>query len=414
MTRAGLLFWKETMKVRRLLLAVAAATMLPVETFGFGLILHYQGEEGDREAYFADIRTISNRTPPNQVLGPSEILEIDTTAVYENPGKPEFVHMKLQFECPSAFSMDKARLTLVASNKKVRAGDAVRFRIGPGSYKLRRSDLQSEPIAVSDWKTASTPMLSKAGAIACNHIEVDRALHAAIQGNDFDFEGFGKQLSQLGLPADSMLIGQVLPSEFLDFAWQFLWWERYFADERPDPSGKWARRLTKAEKEAALKKLEAIRKQAQPEIDAARKNLLEGIKKSQAAMASRADAGVSADGKKRPQIEANLLTLWKGRSEGEVVATMGNPEFDQAGGSRYLRYTKWWEQPGSTAYNVYGQPISSSMGGYASCFVEFTTRQGEDGEWRVADVLVRADEEGNVGAEGGKRMCQDLAAQATR
>ncbi len=399
---------EDFMKICRSLISAIAATLLPFKAFGFGVILHYQGETGDREAYFADVRTIANRTPTDQIGGATEIREIDTTAVYENPSKPEFVHMKLQFECPAAFSMDKATLKLTESSKRIKAGDTVKFKIGPGSYKLRRADLQSEPIAVSDWKTSNAPMLSKAGAIACNSIEIDKALHAGIRGNDFDFNGFGKRISQLGLPTDMMLIGQVLPSEFLDFSWKHLWWEKYFAGERPDPSGKWSKRLSNADKEAGIKKLEALQKQTQPQVEAAKQSLMEGIKKSQADMASRANTAQRPDGKSLTPIESNLLTLWKGRPEAEVVKTMGNPDFNQAGNSRYLRYTKYWEKPGLTSYGMDGNVIASEMGGYAECFVEFATRQDSGGEWRVDDVLVRSDYEG-TGLGRTKDLCQDIA-----
>ncbi len=401
------------MKIYRLFIPLIATALLPMEALAFGVILHYQGEEGDREAYFADVRSIANRTPANQAGGATEIREIDTTSVYENPNKPEFVHMKLQFECPAAFSMDMASYKLTENKKRVKAGDTVKFRIGPGSYKLRRADLQSEPIATSNWKSSDAPMLSKAGTIACNSIEFDKALHAGIRGNDFDFDGFGKRISQLGLPADMMLIGQALPSEFLDFAWQFLWWEKYWAGERPDPSGKWNKRLSKADKEAGIKKLEALQKQAQPQVEAAKKSLMDGIQKSQVAMANRADTGRSADGRKRPKIEANLMILWKGRSESEVVKIMGNPEFNQAGDSRFLRYTDSWDKPSTTYYNMNGAPVGTDIGGYALCFVEFRTKQDENGDWRVDDVLVRADGDG-VGQFAGKSLCEDLASRAAR
>lgn len=174
--------------------------LFPQEISAFGAVLHYQGEVDDREAYFADLRVISNRTDADKLGGATEIKEIDVTAVYENPNKPEFVHMKLQFECQNAFSIDMSTHKLSENTKKIKAGDTVKFRIGPGSYKLRRSDLKSEPLNVSDWKTSNAPMLSKAGAIACNSIEFDQALHAAIKGNDFDFDGFGNRISKLGLP----------------------------------------------------------------------------------------------------------------------------------------------------------------------------------------------------------------------
>lgn len=389
--------------------------LLSTEAFGFGAVLHYQGEVDDREVYFADLRVISNRTPANQVGGPTEIKEIDVTAVYENPNKPELTHMKLQFECPTMINIDMTTKKITENKNKVKAGDSVKFRIGPASYKLRRSDLKSEPIAVSDWKNSSAPMLSKAGTIACNDVEIDHALHDAIKTKDFDFDGFGKRISKLGLPADMPIIGQVIAPEFLDFAWYQLWFDKVAAGKRPDPSGKWAKKLTKEEKEAAIKKLEDQQKamQENPEIIAAKNSLMEGIKKSKAEMSARANAATRPDGKKLTPIESNLLILWKGKPEADVVKIMGNPEFNQAGDSRFLRYTKWWEKEYVTAYGMQGQVVGSEIGGYAECFVEFKTKQDSSGEWRVEDILVRSDYE-DAGLGRQKGLCEDLASEASR
>lgn len=383
------------------------------QVYGFGAVIHYQGEADDREVYFADVRTIANKTSSDQVMGPSEVRGIDVTAVYENPNKPEFVHMKLEFECPNAFSMDLKTHKLTENPKKVKAGDTVKFRIGSGSYKLRRSDLQSEAIPVSDWKTSNAPMLSKAGTIACNHIEFDQAIHASIQEKDFDFDGFSKRISKLGLPADMMLIGQMLSPEFLDFAWEQFWHDKLVAGKRPDPSGKWGRKATESEKQAAIKSIEEKQKSFQPEIEAAKKSLMDGIKKSKADMSARANLGIRPDGKKLTPIESNLLTLWKGRPESEVVNVMGNPEFNQAGNSRFLRYTKYWEKAGFTAYNTYGVAVGGEVGGYAECFVEFKTKEDSNGEWRVEDILVRSNYE-DAGLGRTKGLCQDLASEASR
>ncbi|MDD4884411.1 hypothetical protein [Sulfuricurvum sp.] len=387
--------------------------LFPQEISAFGAVLHYQGEVDDREAYFADLRVISNRTDADKLGGATEIKEIDVTAVYENPNKPEFVHMKLQFECQNAFSIDMSTHKLSENTKKIKAGDTVKFRIGPGSYKLRRSDLKSEPLNVSDWKTSNAPMLSKAGAIACNSIEFDQALHAAIKGNDFDFDGFGNRISKLGLPSDMMLIGQTLPPDFLDFAWRQFWWEKLFAGERPDPSGKWHKKVSKAEKEAAIKQLEEMQNKIKPEVEAAKQSLMAGIKKSQTEMAALKSSGKRADGSKLTPIESNLILLWKGRPEKDIVTIMGNPAFNQAGDSRFLRYTKYWEKQGFMAYNAYGNAIGGEVGGYAECFVEFKTKQDDKGEWRVDDILVRSNYE-DAGLGRTKGLCQDLAQQASQ
>jgi len=379
----------------------------------FGVLLHYQGEPGDREAYFADVRTISNRTSAEQMKEKTEIREIVITAVYEHPSKPEFVHMKLQFACPIAFSMDMQSYKLTENPRKIKAGDTVTFKLGEGSYTLRRADLNSEPVPVSNWKTSTSSMLSKAGTIACNHIEFDQALHAAIHDTEFNMEAFYTRISKLGLSSEMPLLGQSLSTEFLDFAWSQLWHDAVTAGRRPDPSGKWAKKVTPAEKLAALKKLDETQKRMQPEIEAAKQSLSNEIQKSQAERSARATLATRPDGKKMTPIESNLLTLWRGRSETEVIQVMGNPEFNQVGESRFLRYTKYWEKSGLTAYNVRGEVIGGEVGGYAECFVEFQTRQNMQGGWSVADILVRSDYE-DAGLGRTKDLCQDLASTASR
>jgi len=384
--------------------------LLPSHLSAFGVVLQYQGEVDDREAYFADVRTIANRTPPNQIMGPTEIREIDVTAVYENPNKPEFVHMKLQFECPNSFSMNMDTHQITENKSKVKSGDSVKFRIGPGSYKLRRSDLKTEPLPVSEWKTSDAPMLFKAGTIACNDIEFDHALHDAIKGKDFDFDGFGKRISKLGLPSDLPLIGQTLAPEFLDFAWDQLWWDKVSAGKRPDPSGKWARKPTKEEKEAAIKKLQAQQDALQPQIEAAKESLLEGIKKTQSQMDADLKAAKNADkhpdGSKMNKYETQLAKVFRGQAEEKVVEYMGNPEFNQAGNTRFLRYTQTWEKQGVTVYGSQGV-IGGEVGGYAECFAEFSLQQDAHGIWRVNDILVRSDFEG-AGLGRTSLLCQDV------
>jgi hypothetical protein len=388
-----------------------AAACLPTQVLAFGLILQYQGEEGDRELYFADIRTVSSRTPADQLEKSTEIKELDVTAVYEHARKPEFAHMKLQFQCPASYTLDLNSHKLTPHDIKVRAGDSVTFRIGQGSYKLRRADLAAEPLPVSDWQESRATVLSRAGTVACNHLDVDRALHQSIKGQDFDFEGFGKQLAQLGLPSDMVLIGQTTPPEFLDFAWSQFWHDQVIAGRRPDPSGKWHRPATEADKSAAIRRLQDHQAQVQPALDAARKSLMASIQKSQAEMAARANT-TRADGKKLTPIESNLIILWRGQPEEAVVRAMGRPDFQQAADSRFLRYTKSWEKADVTLVGSRGV-VASEIGGYAACFVEFRTRQDTEGQWRVDDVLVRSTYQ-DAGLGRTRGLCEDLASEAAR
>ena len=97
-----------------------------------------------------------------------------------------------------------------------------------------------------------TRRCSKAGTIARNDIEIDQALHAAIKSDNFDFDGFGKRIAKLGLPADIAVIGETLPSEYLDFAWENLWWDKVADGKRPDPTGRVVNARVRADKRAAM------------------------------------------------------------------------------------------------------------------------------------------------------------------
>lgn len=394
---------------------VAALALLPPEVRAFSVVLQYAGAVDDRIAYFADVRVIANRTPPTEIGGATEVREIDVTAVYESADKPEFVHMKLQFQCPGAFPMDKAGARARENTPRVRAGDAVTFRIGPGSYQLRRADLKTEPVAATGWNTSAAPALSRAGAIACNHIAFDHALHAAIKaGGTFDAGEFGKRVVALGLPVDMPLIAETLPSEFLEFAWENFWWEKVLAGKRPDPSGKWATPLSEADRQAAMQKLKQKQRELEAGTASIQADLGQGIAQLQARMRADTQAagagGRGPDGRKLTPLESSLIAIWKGRPEQDIVALMGNPQFDEAGETRFLRYTRTWERDAVTAYGSQGV-VGGDAGGFAMCFVEFRTRRDAQGQWRVDDILVRSDYEG-AGLGRTRSMCEALARHA--
>ncbi len=391
-------------------LRLIAVLAFPAPAFALSLIVQYQGAVDDREVYFADVRVIANRTPPDQIGGATEIREVGVTAVYENASKPEFVHMKLQFKCPNAFSMDKATRQVSEPKDRVRVGDTVTFRIGPDSYLLRRSDLKAEPVPASDWKTSNAPMLSKAGTIACNDIEIDQALHAAIKSGGFDFDGFGKRIAKLGLPADMAIIGETLPSEYLDFAWENFWWDKVLAKKRPDPTGRWAQPLSDADRQAAIEKLKKKQQELEAGTAAIQASLLASIKKSQANttadLQATQNAGKHPDGSKMNKREKKLMAVFGGRPEQEVVAAMGNPDdFNQGAGARFLRYSAWWEQESVTVYGTQGV-IGGDAGGYAECYSEFRIRPDASGEWRVDDIVVRGDYDG-TGSREIRLVCDD-------
>jgi len=114
-------------------LTVMAA--LSTQAFAFGAVVQYEGEIDDRVVYVADLRYMLNRTPPAMVGGDLEIRELPVTAVYENAGKPEFVHMKLQFQCTVGKRPNKSDFKLAESKNLFRASNT--FRVGAGSGQER-------------------------------------------------------------------------------------------------------------------------------------------------------------------------------------------------------------------------------------------------------------------------------------
>lgn len=393
------------------LLHVASLTVmaaLSTQAFAFGAVVQYEGEIDDRVVYVADLRYMLNRTPPAMVGGDLEIRELPVTAVYENAGKPEFVHMKLQFQCAVGKRPNNSDFKLTESKNFFRASNT--FRIGAGSYQLRRADLKTEPVAESDWKAARAPMLAKAAIIACNSIEIDQALHAAIKGKTFDFEGFGKRIAAyLGLPADMPVIGASLPSEVLDFAWENLWWSKVLDGKRPDPSGKWAQPLSEADKQAALATLRKKQQDLESGTESMRASLLESLQKTGKEMKADLEAAKNADkhpdGSKMNKYEAKLAAVFRGQPEEKVIEIMGNPEFNQVAGTRFLRYTEYWERAAVTVYGAQGV-VGGDAGGFAKCFAEFRVRQDAHGQWRVDDVLVRGDYQG-AGLGKVSLLCED-------
>jgi hypothetical protein len=370
-----------------------------------GVILHVQGQKGDREAYFADFRVVFNKTPVNQMFGPIEIRELEITAVYEHLNKPEWVTMYMWFQCRPQTIIDLKKGTANENKNIDKAGDEATFRIGPGSYRVRRADLKSEPLPESDWKKSKAPMLSKAAAIACNEGNFKNIVHDLAKKMPFDHDKFGKEISaRFNLPIDMQLIGAVKSNEFLDFAWTFLWWETVMEGNRPNPSGKWTQKASEADKEAAVKKLQDEYAKAAPQLEAMKKNLQDGISKMDAEFAFRDKGAKLRQGRQPNKFEISLNSVWIGKEEQEVVKKMGKPELNNAGETRFLTYTKYFDNRGYAVHVASGALVSEGV--YAECFAEFATMQDNKGVWRVADVKVRADGNHNGMA---KDLCYGLS-----
>ncbi|MBC3831215.1 hypothetical protein H8K33_06830 [Undibacterium amnicola] len=375
------------------------------QAFALGIIVHIQGQKGDREAYFANVRTVLNRTPVDQIFGPIEIRELQLTAVYEHLDKPEWVYMNMWFQCRPQVIIDSEKGTANENPHAVKAGEVATFRIGPGSYKLRRADLKSEPLPESDWKKSNAPMLSKAAAIACNEGNFKNLLIDLSKKKPFDHDKFGKAINgQFNLPVDMQLIGAVLASDFLDYAWTFLWWETVFEGNRPNPSGKWTQKASQADKDAAVKKLQDDYEKNAPRLEAMKKELQDSIAKMDANAEFHSKAAKLRQGRQLNKFETSLNSVWIGKEEQAVIDKMGKPALSDVGNTRFLTYTKYFDNRGYAVHMGSGAFVSEGV--YAECFVEFATMQDKKSVWRVADVKVRADGSHNGMA---KDLCHGLS-----
>ena len=381
------------------ILCLGAALLFSGRALALGAIVHLQGAEGDREAFFADVRMVLDRTPMDRIMGPTSVKEIDVTAVYEHAAKPEWVTLRLQFECPSELADAKNKAKSLGPN------DPVRFRIGPGSYQVRRMDLKSDPMAESAWNLSSAPMLMKAGRITCNMDEFRKAIRKSLGADTaaFDHAAFGQRLSKLGLPPDLMLIGHTQSNEFLYFAWEVLWWKTVRDGKRPDPSGKWSRAATSAEKAAATQRMEELQKEAEPVLAQARASLEGNINKMQAEFDFQDRAASLRKDRKLNKLEEKLIYAWVGRTEEEVVTAMGNPRLNEAGDQRFLHYMRYFDNTAQVMELKSG--ATWEEGNYSECNVEFVTMRDKQSQWRVADarVWIRENALGN-----GKAWCDSL------
>ncbi len=66
-------------------------------------IFHFDGEVGNRQAYFSQLAT-TNCTPPRIEFQPIEIKELKVEIISENPQHPEMGELLLQFECMAKFN----------------------------------------------------------------------------------------------------------------------------------------------------------------------------------------------------------------------------------------------------------------------------------------------------------------------
>ena len=363
------------MQYRHVLIGLLLGSCVSVpQVFAQSALVHIQGEEGSREAYFADFGVVLDRTPMDKILGPMTVKQLDTTIVYESADKTEFSELRLQFECVVKHAYDGKTIP------KQPAFDApVKVRVGEGSWKLRREDIKSEDLPAGDWRTSSSPVLLKLHKIACNEDVMRTAIiKAAKRNNDMDI--FKNEIATIGLPKDLQLVGQGTSSDHMAFAWEVLW----SGAKRPDPTGKWSRRPTKQEQEAYQAKMAQLKKQFDQVAAGIKPQLEANIKQLDAEFTFREIAADIRGGRKLSRNEGLMLSVWEGKTESDVATKMGAPVVSYAGDLHFLSYGQEFDNRVvvGNKYAVWEEGV------YEHCNVQYVLHADEKQVFRVADVRI--------------------------
>ncbi len=370
-------------------LAAMALVALPGVASANMLMLHAQGNPGDRELFFTNLM-MADRTPMEAMLGPTSIREIEVFGLYENVAKPDWSVLKLQFECPVA-PIPSSPTSRRATGPAVAA--PLRWRLAEPSYQFTR-DADHVPLPATAWQPLSHPAYRKAGMLACNELQVQSALQAAGGWQAMDPARLNAGLAPLGI-GEVISVAQATSIVTVgSFVWRDIW-------KAQKPAGARDRRLSEAEIASNRRELEAVAAKmetldaqaqafAQPIIDADR------AEQDFLAIAKRVQAG-----RKVTQLEGSMLMVWLGKPEALALARLGaNPQVTEASGMRFISYSDQADTRSAVVSAASGRVLSQA-GAYTSCDVSFVTVPDTAQAWRVADIRIRSE-----GPAGG--MCRSL------
>ena len=370
-------------------LAAMALVALPGVASANMLMLHAQGNPGDRELFFTNLM-MADRTPMEAMLGPTSIREIEVFGLYENVAKPDWSVLKLQFECPVA-PIPSSPTSRRATGPAVAA--PLRWRLAEPSYQFTR-DADHVPLPATAWQPLSHPAYRKAGMLACNELQVQSALQAAGGWQAMDPARLNAGLAPLGI-GEVISVAQATSIVTVgSFVWRDIW-------KAQKPAGARDRRLSEAEIASNRRELEAVAAKmetldaqaqafAQPIIDADR------AEQDFLAIAKRVQAG-----RKVTQLEGSMLMVWLGKPEALALARLGaNPQVTEASGMRFISYRDQADTRSAVVSAASGRVLSQA-GAYTSCDVSFVTVPDTAQAWRVADIRIRSE-----GPAGG--MCRSL------
>ncbi len=342
------------------------------------LLVHVQGEPGSREAYYADVTVVADRTPPDKLLGTTSVRQLDTVVVYEQADRPEFSVLRLQFECVNKFSLQPGK----PPPSQPAADAPVRARLGEQSWMLRREDLKSAPLSAGPWREAASPVLLKLHKLACHEDLLRSALvNAARQAKDP--AALDRELAKVGLPVGMQPLASGTAPDFLNFSWGVLW----FDAPRPDPSGRWSSRPTQQQREAHRERLEAVRQQYDKLASDLKPQLEANLQRMDQEFDLQRRAAELRKGRRLTRNESLMLSVWEGRSEAEVASALGAPAVSQSGGLRFLSYGREFDRR-VVVGNRQGAVWEEGL--YESCNVQFVMLADAQQVYRVGDVRIWA------------------------
>jgi hypothetical protein len=223
-------------------------------------------------------------------------------------------------------------------------------------------------------------VLLKLHKIACNEDVMRGAMVKAAKANN-DMAVFRNEIKKIGLPEDLQLVGQQTAPEYLDFSWWVLWQ----GAKRPDPSGKWSRRPTQKELEAAQEQMAQIQKQYDALVAGVKPQLEANIKRMDAKFELQRAAAEVRKGRAMSRNERLMLTAWEGKTDSEVAATMGAPLVSDVGKLRFLSYGREFDNR-VVVGNRQGAVWEEGL--YENCNVQFVMHTDDKNTPRVADVRI--------------------------
>lgn len=371
------------------LTSLCLLTALSNPTYAGWVLFHQQGETGKREAYFAEITRIAERTEIDRIMGATSIWELPVMVVHEAAAAPEWSELKLQFECQNKPYSSSANVD--------GWNDPVNARIAARSYTVPRIDLSNRPLPETQWARDNRVPMIKAHKFACQEEVVRNALQVSIAHGQFDVNRFNTELQKIGLVEPVHPLDAKTAIDLLDLSWNVLW----KGSKRPDPSGLWVKKLSPQEKARNEAQYAAIQKKMDDAVQKADQKYLPTVKKMQAEHAFVEAAAKVRGNRSLSKMEASALMVWLAREETEVSAKMGAPAITQSGNLKFLGYGQSFDNTSAMMHVPSGQVFEQGV--RTSCEAQFVMLQDKQNIWRVADIRIAG-----ASSQISVNPCEDL------